>query len=198
MSVLVEAITVVVRNDAVDRCIAGGVSTLAENAPNITFRTDGKLAAVGFMTPADVEVYILKLEKSGLRFVEEDGCCDICVIDQLHGPTLPCDWIELESEPDGTKFGWLRGTSPGAMVAVKSWTRGAKLTLRTDIGMNQMSLDPQSGLRFYIDENGNKQYFSESFGEGHPEARLLMTRPRLRRRGAMLRTIRPLLSSALV
>ena len=31
MSVLVEAITVVVRNDAVDRCVPGGVSALAVN-----------------------------------------------------------------------------------------------------------------------------------------------------------------------
>ena len=44
MSVVVEAITVVVRNDAVDRCISGGVAALAEASPNNTFRTDGKLA----------------------------------------------------------------------------------------------------------------------------------------------------------
>lgn len=80
MSVLVEAITVVVRNDAVDRCVPGGVSTLVENN---TFRTDGKLAAIGFMSPADVEVYILNLQKAGLRFVEQGRCRDIVVIDQI-------------------------------------------------------------------------------------------------------------------
>ena len=104
MSVLVEAVTVVVRNDAVDRCVPGGVSTLAESSPNNTFRTDGNLAAVGFMTPADVEVYLLRLQKAGLRYVEQGRCRDIVVIDQIYGPTLPCDWIETGTDPDGTKF----------------------------------------------------------------------------------------------
>src|ERR1700688_2887282 len=53
------------------------VATSDLNSPNITFRTDGKLAAVGFMTPADVEVYILTLQKAGLRFVEQGKCRDI-------------------------------------------------------------------------------------------------------------------------
>jgi hypothetical protein len=179
MSVLVEAITVVVRNDAVNRYVPGGVSTLAENSPNITFRTDGKLAAVGFMTPADVEVYILTLQKAGLRFAEQGKCRDIVVIDQIRGPTLPCDWIEMGAEPDGTKFVWLRGALPGAMVAFKSWTRGTGLTLRTDIGIDQLNLDPETGLRFYVDEHGIKHYLGEAFSTGHPEARMLRARPHL-------------------
>ncbi|MGA7325452.1 MAG: hypothetical protein WBX25_13420, partial [Rhodomicrobium sp.] len=154
MSVLIEAITVVVRNDAVDRCVPGGVSGLAENSPNVTFRTDGSLAAVGFMTPADVEVYILKLEKSGLRFVEHGKCADLVVVDQIHGPTLPCDWIESGTEPDGTKFVWMRGMPPGEMVAYHSWERGNNWTLRTDIDIDQLAVDPETGLRFCLDENG--------------------------------------------
>ena len=179
MSVLVEAITVVVRNDAVDRCVPGGVSALAKNSPNTTFRTDGKLAAVGFMTPTDVEVYILKLQKAGLRFVEQGSCCDIVVIDQIYGPTLRCDWIEIGTEPDGTKFAWLRGSSSGAMVAFKSWIRGASLTLRTDIGTSQLNQDRETGLQFFVDERGIKQYIGEAISAGDPEAHMLRARPRL-------------------
>jgi hypothetical protein len=179
MSVLLEAITVVVRNDAADRCIPRGVSALAEAAPNVTFRTDGNLAAVGFMTPADVEVYVLALQKAGLRFVEQGRCRDFVVIDQIFGPTVACDWIEIGVEPDGTKFIWLRGTAPGAMAAYKSWERGAHLTLRTDIGVDQLDLDPETGLQFYVDESGIKRYLGEAFRDGHPEARLLRARPQL-------------------
>ena len=179
MSVLIEAITVVVRNDSVDCCVPGGISALTKNSPNVTFRTDGRLAAVGFMTPADVEVYILKLEKTGLRFVEHAKCRDIVVIDQIRGRTLPCDWIELGTEPDGTKFVWMRGTPPGEMVAYRSWKRGNNWTVRTDIDIDQLAVDPETGLRFYVDENGAKQYLRETFGEGHPEARMLRARPHL-------------------
>jgi hypothetical protein len=179
MSVLVEAITVVVRNDVVDRCVPGGVSALAENSPNITFRTDGKLAAVVFMKPADVEVYILALQEAGLRFVEQGRCRDIVVIDQIRGPTLPCDWIEMGTEPDGTKFVWLRGAPPGAMVAFKSWMRDTRLTLRNDIGIEGLNLDAETGLRFNVDESGVKHYLGETFSEGQPETHMLRARPRL-------------------
>jgi hypothetical protein len=82
MSVLVEAITVIVRNDDVDRHYPGGVTALAASAPNQTFRTDGQLTAIGFMAPSDVEVYILSLQKTGLRFVEDGHARDIVVVDR--------------------------------------------------------------------------------------------------------------------
>jgi hypothetical protein len=179
MSVLVEAITVVVRSDAVDLRIPGGVTALGANSPNSTFRTDGKLAAVGFFSPTDVEVYILTLQKAGLRFVEQGKCRDIVVIDQIHGPTLPCDWIEIGTYPDGTRYVWLRGTARGAMVAHRSWELGTRLTLRPDIGIDQLDLDPETGLRSYVDVGGVKQYLGEAFSEGHPEARMLRSRPRI-------------------
>src|SRR6202166_2268387 len=149
------------------------VATSDLNSPNITFRTDGKLAAVGFMTPADVEVYILALQKVGLRFVEQGKCRDIVVIDQIRGPTLPCDWIDMGTEPDGTKFVWLRGAPQGAMVASKSWMRGAGLTLRNDVGIDRLEFDPETGSRLYIDESGSKHYFGEVFRPGHPGAGML-------------------------
>ena len=41
------------------------------------------LAVVGFMSPADVEIFILTLRDVGLRFVEDGKCQDIAVVDQL-------------------------------------------------------------------------------------------------------------------
>jgi hypothetical protein len=117
MSVLVEAITVIVRNGDVDRRYPGGVAALAASAPNQTFRTDGQLAAIGFMTPSDAEVYVLSLEKVGLRFVEDGQARDIVVVDQIHGPTTACDWIEVATDLDGTKSVWLRGTPKGELAS---------------------------------------------------------------------------------
>ncbi len=179
MSVLIEAITVVIRIDAVDRCITGGVAALAEASPNTTFRSDGKLAATGFMSPGDVEVYILAMQKAGLRYMERGECRDIVVIDQIRGPTVPCEWIQIGTEPDGTKFAWLRGGQPGALAVFKSWKRGNNLTLRTDINTDQLIIDPETGLRFYVDESGIKQYLGETYSAGQPEARMLRAGPSL-------------------
>ena len=131
------------------------------------------------MSPVDVEVYILNLQKAGLRFVEQGRCRDIVVIDQIHGPTLPCDWIEIGTEADGTKYIWMRGASPGAMVAYKSWIRGARLTLRTGLQIHQLDVEPETGIRFSLDEGGIKQYFGETYSADDPQAEMLRARPRL-------------------
>jgi hypothetical protein len=101
MSVLVEAITVIVRAENLNRRYPGGLAALAAAAPNQTFRSDGQLAAIGFVTPSDVDVYIISLEEVGIRFVAKGRSRDIVVIDQINDPTTPCDWIEAATEPDG-------------------------------------------------------------------------------------------------
>ena len=51
MAVLVEAISVVVRRDAIDRYFAGRWDGLAARVPNATPRTDGRLGRVDLMDP---------------------------------------------------------------------------------------------------------------------------------------------------
>jgi len=51
MAVLVEAISVVVRRDAIDRSFGGGWRAFVSCVPNTTLSTDDQLARVGFTSP---------------------------------------------------------------------------------------------------------------------------------------------------
>jgi hypothetical protein len=173
MSVLVEAITVVIRCDAIARSFPGGMLAFAANVPNRTFRTDDQLAAVSFMTQMDADVYIASLGKLGLRLAERGKCRDIAVTDALYGPTLLCDWIEFGADSDGTRFAWLRGTTPGPMVAPSWWRPG--MLVRAD-RMPDLQTDPESGHRLFIDDTGAN--LGEVYGPDDPKTRELHVRRR--------------------
>ena len=64
MSVLIEAITVVVKNETL---AAEWRSTFVANVPNLTFRTDGLISAVSFMAPDAVKKFIDSLERVGVH-----------------------------------------------------------------------------------------------------------------------------------
>jgi len=95
MAVLVEGISVVIRLDAVDRVVPGGRAALEALIPNATYCSDGELARVGFLSPADTEAFVDELKVRGLKFIVDGKCKDIAVVDQQRGLTMPCDWLEF-------------------------------------------------------------------------------------------------------
>lgn len=95
MAVLVEAISVVVRADAIHRRFRGGWDEFYQGVTNKTLCADSELARVGFMTPADVEAYVKDLERNGLRYLRWGKAKDIVVVDQIRGPAAPCSWVEF-------------------------------------------------------------------------------------------------------
>src|SRR5215467_646371 len=105
MAVLVEAISVVVRRDAIDRAFDGGWRAFVSSVPNATLCTDDQIARVGFMDPKAVENFVKGLEAAGLVFLRSGRCVDIAVIDQQRGPTMPCEWIEFAQIPFGKSGG---------------------------------------------------------------------------------------------
>ena len=58
MAVFCEAISVVVRRDAIDKYFKDGWIKFVDDVPNSTMCTDGELVRVGFMTPNSVQDYI--------------------------------------------------------------------------------------------------------------------------------------------
>jgi hypothetical protein len=105
MAVLCDAISVVVRRDAIDAYYTGGWNQFINCVPNATLCTDGELARVGFLTPDDVREFVDDLIDSGLqlepkiKFLGLFGSgrerSDIVVVDQHRGATMPCSWIEF-------------------------------------------------------------------------------------------------------
>jgi hypothetical protein len=128
MAVLVEAISVVVRRDAIDEKLPGGWETFIDEVSNNTLCTDGELARVGFMSPQDVEEFVMFLRIGGLTFVEEGKAVDLSVVDMQRGPSMPTDWLEFAHVPyqtDGKPVAacWLfEGPRIAAGIHMKSTT----------------------------------------------------------------------------
>ena len=87
MAVLVEAISVIVWRDAIDKQFQGGWREFENVVPNRSLCADDELARVGFMSPPEVETFVRSLEKSGLTFVRNGQAVDIVVVDQPCPPT---------------------------------------------------------------------------------------------------------------
>lgn len=122
MSVLAEALSVVVRRSVLDAKYPGGAAQYRLDCPNGTFCEDEHLTRVGFMTPEDVGVYITRLEREGLIFFVDGSVVDIAVVDQHIGPTAHCDWLAGGKYPDGYSAVWLAGTQPGFLAYPPGWT----------------------------------------------------------------------------
>lgn len=71
MAVLVEAISVIVRREAIDELFPDGWGKFIEIVPNDTLCFDDELARVGFMSPVGVEEFVRELESNGLRYITD-------------------------------------------------------------------------------------------------------------------------------
>jgi hypothetical protein len=105
LAVLVEALSVVVRRQSIDRSFDGGWTGFVSCVPNATLCTDGQLARIGFMDPKAVEGFVSHLQSRGLNFQSQGTCVDIAVVDQQRGSTMPCNWLEFASIPFGKDGG---------------------------------------------------------------------------------------------
>jgi hypothetical protein len=45
------------------------------------------------MTSTDVQTFVTALGRGGLSFMPDGRAVDLVVVDQVQGPTCPCDWI---------------------------------------------------------------------------------------------------------
>ena len=178
MAVLVEAISVILRRDAINAQFAGGWHQFLAIVPNRTLCFDEDLARVGFMSPSDIEAFVCRLEKGGLTFEHDGHAVDIAVVDQMHGPTMPTEWLEfgrlyLGGTENKVAACWL---FEGARIAEGVHIPGKGMTLATPDSWNfDGSLSEnfkvvdieqiQEKLKFLRHENGIDVYLDRSMGE---------------------------------
>lgn len=108
MAVLAEAYSVVVRKDALERYLEGGMKQFEELVPNDTLCHDDELARVGFLSPDDADLFISRLKEHGLHLANTDAPGSVALVDQEDGIVTPCDWLQfLHIKVDGTEKGKL-------------------------------------------------------------------------------------------
>ena len=168
MAVLIEAISVVIRADALLAAFSNDREAFKRTVPNATLCADGELVRVGFMTPNDVGHYVEALEARGLRSVENARAKDIVVVDQLRGPTVACDWVEfghISLDGDGSKrvaACRLAGSTSRTLVKPEGWRYERSLSSNYGFSPNEAG---GRGLRFLRHENGLDVYWSELSGK---------------------------------
>jgi hypothetical protein len=129
MSVLAEAISVIISRAAIDKGYPGGYAGFERDAPAETTCTDGHLARVGFYAMEDAQFFLRMLAASGI-VIERDGIAvDAVLIDQNLGPARQCLWIELGRERDGSLVCWHAAARRGVLHVPHEWRplRGPRL-----------------------------------------------------------------------
>ena len=138
MSVLVEALSLVIPRITVDASWPGGADAFLEAmcAPACPARrlcSDDKLVSVSFLSPEDALTVVRQLRDHGLVELDEQRFHDLALVDQREGPTMPCAWLQWKQHRDGFTYAWLANTEPGDMAVPADWTaeQSRRLT-RTD------------------------------------------------------------------
>ncbi|MCC6145271.1 MAG: hypothetical protein DPW12_10525 [Rhodocyclaceae bacterium] len=113
---------VIVPVQVLERKWPGGEAAYRAAAPNQTYRSDGHLAAIDFMTPGDVDIWIEEsLKPAGLRFPPHGRERDVAVVDAVEGPTTPCEWLEFIRQPKWSEAR-LKGAPETALTGPRHWS----------------------------------------------------------------------------
>lgn len=151
MSVLVEAISVLVRRVTLEAKYPGGVARYREDCPSQTFCMDDRLTRIGFMAPADVRDFIDRLKGFGLTFYNGEQFCDIAVVDQMDGPTAACPWLQWTRHEEGYCVAWRSDGTPESLAHPPGWTPGQSgrlhLTRTEDIERELLPMRAQTVKR---------------------------------------------------
>jgi len=94
MPVLIEAISIVIRAEVINKLYPGGWEGFRDDCPNKTLCADNELIRVGFMTPTDAQQFVNNLAEYGIEYVRDGKAIDLVVVDQQKGFLMSCDWGE--------------------------------------------------------------------------------------------------------
>lgn len=171
MAVLVEAITVVARREAIEQHFRGGMDVFLGTLPTSAVCADEDLFAVGIMDAHDVQAYIESLEASGLTFcrADENVAIDLAVVDQNSGPTTSAPWLEYgKIEQDGMRLSvcYLAGRLPTQVAVPDAWTyerslsaTGQHVISTAAIGDRLKFLRRENGVEAYLDLQTNQEVY---------------------------------------
>ncbi len=126
MAIAILTRAVIVPVQILERKWPGGEAGYRAAAPNKTYRCDGHLAAVEFMTPGDVECWIEQtLKPAGLRFPEMGAERDVVVADSHEGLTTSCNWLDFR-RLDHWSEARLKGAPETQLTGPPGWSPEAE------------------------------------------------------------------------
>ena len=99
MAVLIEGLSVLVRNSALDEKFPGGSRQVQDGLGDDKICFDEDLTCIHLASPDEVGAFVRWCESAGLVFLINGICRDIVVVDQRTGPTTDCEWIQYSRVP---------------------------------------------------------------------------------------------------
>ncbi|MEO5579956.1 MAG: YbjN domain-containing protein [Gemmatimonadaceae bacterium] len=160
MSVLVEALTLVVPRSALDISFPGATDGFLEalSDPAVDKRfvcSDDHLVSVSFMSPAALEPVARRLTAHGLVEMEDSGFREFALVDQHFGPTMPCEWLVWKRHDEGYTTAWIATSEPGELAKPEGWTPAQSRQLsRSDVRDQTgwgMRLAEENGIETWLD-----------------------------------------------
>jgi len=166
MAVLVEAISAVIRVQAINERFPGGWADFVTKVPNRSLCSDNELARVGFVGPNDCKGFVDGLESAGLVFLKHDRSVDIVVADQIDGFTVPCDWaefgrVELKSGAP-VSAAQLKGSKVERLFCPPGWSYETSMSRK---GVSAPTGPEQHSLRFLRRQHGVDVYLNTLTGK---------------------------------
>jgi hypothetical protein len=166
VSVLVEALSVIVPRRVLDVSFPGGVDAYlaAAGEPSTEARyvcADEQLTCVSFFGPDKAGSWSERLVGRGLIVAEGREAAELAYVDQRYGPSLPCNWLEWRRHEEGYTLAWLSEREPGALAAPDGWTpeRSRRLVRRDvrDEPGRMLRLAKEDGIETWLDFDTGEQ-----------------------------------------
>lgn len=173
MTILIEAISIVVRCDSLERLAPEGIDYFYSSIPNQTFYSDGSLARVGFMDEQDALSFISFLESLGLVHLQGEESIDFAIVLQGQNDSSKCEWLErFQIDYQGTLLEVAAfvdsegdvhlGEEPGDFVAPDGWSLDDAITYhesRDDLTyLKSQSSDGGGIIDHYLSSDGQIIY----------------------------------------
>jgi len=161
MSVLVEALSLIVPRSVLDVSYPGGTDAFLKQMQETPGRcrcacADDKLVSVSFLGNDDATAIGTELVGVGIVAVDDDHFYALAFVDQALGPTMQCDWIEWRKHEEGYTTCWLAGTDPGPLRTPDGWIPQHSRNLsfhdiRSEPGRCMKLADEPDGHEIWID-----------------------------------------------
>jgi hypothetical protein len=162
MSVLVEAICVVIPRQILDRKYPGGTDAFMLRSARLSAEhryvcMDPHLVCLSYFSPDAADRGIAPLVSAGMTEIANDEFTDVAIVDQRHGPILPCTWLMWTHHPAGFTSAWLASELPGGLSAPDGWSAEQSRRLsRVDIRTfpdRALKLADEDGVQTWLDFN---------------------------------------------
>ena len=172
MTILLEAMSVVVRCDSLERLGSDGLDHVFSSIPNQTYCSDGSLARVGFLVEQDALDFISFLESVGLVHLQGEESIDFTIVLQGQKDLSPCAWLErFELDYQGTLLDVAAfvdangnvhlGETPGDFVGPDGWSLDNAIVCHESRDLTYLKSQPLEGggiVEHYLAQDGQIVY----------------------------------------